>query len=801
VSSLQTPRLAGFRVDRICGVGVAALPDSSRVQVALAEHDEAQQSLTIATPPLQQAIYDVVPQCSPSQRRAVLQARRSVHAGRALGTDQVELLLEVGVSALETQNWLDAREQLTLAASAVVAILEADAPGQAQALRASIGRGPLALALAVIAPEFLARLGRARLEPGERSARTAFLYLMRASVKPSPLGHLTAVAVHPGGGPTTARTTVPVGLVHHLFAALAATPRFADAFTYRSAPALADGPEGPCAVIAGVSGDEGFLWRDERTIPLVAHTADWAQAASANIKELPAPRRNRLIALGLVVPLVPWRRGSQAPLTELAQALRGSAAADAEDVADALLELDRQVAAVAEIPAAGRPAQVAVVRARLTDALQQTGAGPWTDAVLHEDVTVGDPIGALPEQVAADLRRLGQQLRGSVVRSLSYDVLVQAFRDTVGPGGRVPDAAAFFARLAGDARLVAAVRQARQADQHLPADSDRAWLPVGRTSAPPALAVHYQLAATDAAAVREGQYVLVLNQFGSALGGLLTRFRSVLPPGAVGQTLRPWWAQLYPECTAASLSVSVTVNSLQHNGCDPNLPTLAWPFEPQAGSDEFTGLDALALAHDATTDTLEFRDAADQLVAPVYTGIVPAALCTGAAALALAVMDPWVDATELSRARHPFLRVAAARSLTGDGQQTPRRRDGRLVLARAAWMMPADALPRPERHETDGHFLPRLDAWRRSRGLPAQVFLVAISADPFDAQRRKPFRLDFADPFAVRAVLPLVAGAIALRLEEALPTSAQAWVPGVDGARIAEHISFLAWDRPSGAQS
>ena len=791
-------QLADARLDRICGLPVHSLPDSTATRRVLNELDAATRAERDAAPALTDAIHDVVPACAADVRRRVLQARRSVHAGRAMAPDDPAVLLAAGVPDLELKTWLDAHDRRSRATAVLESTVTESVAAGGIGLRALLAVGPVARTLSIVAPEFLSHRGSARWRPGDRAARTAWLYAMRAAWKPSPLGHFTSVSLSPAGDAATARTQVPIGLVHRIFTALAADPDFADAFDYRCAPAATTPAGGPAAIVGSVSGRDGFLWRQERTVRLDAYEQEWAalrrsvDPGADPSAELSPARRGRYLAMGLLTPRVPWSPGSDRALPELAGALRASRSVRAPDIADALEELHARAGAVAGAPDRSRTEQMAAVGGMVSRLTSAVGAPAWTDTVLHEDVSTPDRIGALPEPVHADLRRLAELVRPAVVRSLAYDVLLAAFRDRVGVAGRVPDAAAFFAVLAGDPTVVQAVHQARRDDLTVPAGSPRAWLPVGRTSAPPALSIHYQLAARDRAALDAGDYRLVVNQCGSALGGLLTRFHRVLPAGAVADALLPWWQRLYPEGQVRGMSVSASVNSLQHNGCGA-LPEMAWPFEFSSG----TGLDRVGLRHDPATDTLEFLDADGVLVAPVYTGIVPATLCTGAAQLALLVADPWVDSSVITRQRHPFLRLAAAQAIT-EPVASPRAEVGRLVLARAGWQLPAADFPRPERAETDAGYLIRLDQWRRARDLPEQVFLVAVSTDPFDGQRRKPLRLDFADPFAVRAALPLIDGACGLRLEEVLPAAADVWFEAPDGRRVVEHISMLAWDRPVG---
>ncbi|MFI8456045.1 lantibiotic dehydratase [Kitasatospora sp. NPDC085464] len=795
-------RLAGFRLDRVGGLPVTALTLSEPVRERLDRLAEVEAELTAAGAALGDAIFPLVPAADRSVRRRLLRARRLAHGGGGLGSEDLDLLVGVGVPAAVTDRWRVAQEALALQLAGLQDAVAQCAARTADTLRAHLDSGPLALSLPLVAAHLPEKAGDAELRPGARTSRTLLSYLVRAALKPSPLGRLTTVALH---GPTRPQpagrteTALPVGYVHGLIAELAATPRFSDAFTYAPAHSVAATDGNDSVVLTSLSDNGGFLWSTERIVDAGLYRADLDEVRSVPATALAPGRLARYVRTGLLVPVVPWKAGSHSPLIDLADALGRSSAEDAAELARLMTELDALVCGVACAEPVGRRGVLADIRSRADQLAERCGAPRWSAQLVHEDGASAEPVGPLPASVEADLRTVAENLRPYVVRSYVYDAVLDAFRARYGAGGRCEDSAGFFMQLQADSTFKAAFHRARISDMTVDAAGlgERAGLPVGRTAAPPSTAVLYQLAAGSAAAAHRGDYRMVVNQYGSALGGLVTRFGSLLGKEAVTGAQLGWLRSLFPGCEVRALTFSGQVNNLQHAGAG-YLPQLHWPAEQQERAADSLGFDRLALRHDAATDTLEFEGPDGSPVAPVYTGIVPAHIATGAARLALAVMDPWIDRSPLTRDNHPFLRAQALTAVGPEPVVTPRATAGRVVLRRARWILPASAFPKPERGESTADHLLRLDRWRRDQRLPREVFFLALGADPLDANRRKPMWLDLASPHSVATALPLIAGAHTLRIEEALPGRDEAWIAGPDGPRMCEHVSFLAWDRPSG---
>ena len=90
----------------------------------------------------------------------------------------------------------------------------------------------------------------------------------------------------------------------------------------------------------------------------------------------------------------------------------------------------------------------------------------------------------------------------------------------------------------------------------------------------------------------------------------------------------------------------------------------------------------------------------------------------------------------------------------GGPRSLPRRQNGRLVVRRASWTVRAEDLPRPDKGESAAAHLRRLNAWRRSQGIPDHVFLrVRATGRGLATDQRKPSFLSFLSPHGVAQLL------------------------------------------------
>lgn len=112
-----------------------------------------------------------------------------------------------------------------------------------------------------------------------------------------------------------------------------------------------------------------------------------------------------------------------------------------------------------------------------------------------------------------------------------------------------------------------------------------------------------------------------------------------------------------------------------------------------------------------------------------------------------------------------------------------------VVVRRETWMVESSEVPFPGETESTAEFVIRFDRWRKDRGIPEEVFGLAISSTGFASEARKPLWVNMLSTHSLYATLPLLRQGTHVRFQEVLPGRR----PG--GDRVTEHVRFLRWER------
>jgi hypothetical protein len=417
-----------------------------------------------------------------------------------------------------------------------------------------------------------------------------------------------------------------------------------------------------------------------------------------------------------------------------------------------------------------------------------------TGELLFEDVESDLVLpDVLTEPVRGDLVELGRRSRPYVFRSHLYDMLVNRFVAEYGSGGRCTDVLGFLMRLAvtgdGNTILDGAYRQDLLTRGRR---TDRAFLPVGPSSAPPAVAVLFQLAADDAEALHTGRYRLVVNQFNPGTGGLVSRFGGLLGR-ALTEPLREYLADAWPGTDTRELIDWTECNTAQSRS-GQLFPPLVLPYEvPDADG---LPLASTTLVHEPADGVLTLRGPDGIPVGLPYLGIVPPHLHPPLSRLLLVLADPWINGSPLSDYTLPFgLRDERGDEVVG----MPRAGFGRVVTRRRAWVVPLSELPRRRPGEADADLVERVDAWRRRHGIPVEVFCHQLTdvAGPVGAER-KPMWVSLASPMSLAVLAQWLSTATRhVRLVETFPERGAHPQRDADGnRRTSEQVCLMRWRRP-----
>ncbi|GEB62175.1 lantibiotic dehydratase [Streptomyces gardneri] len=826
---MTAPEISGPLLTRVGGLPTEALDlTGAETRRAIAEAADAHAELERRRPAVEDACFPLVPLLDDEVplRRQVLAAKRAAHRLRALpwGDELPARIAELaGPEAVaDFRGWQEAVRLRDETARRLDALLAEDRAAAPAALAGHLADPGFARAAALAAPDWL-RHGRPRRRPAEtRNLRTLYSYVSRAAVKTSPFSTLTTVGEggSTGFADTTALTThasTPASpSAAHSYAAtalaqlalrcLAREAGTAGLLRYRLAPVRPGGPDAPhgLVLLPEPVADGGLAWRLDRVVE-ADHAAPWLSGFAADSEHSldgllsglggpdPFRRFRRLLDTGLIAPVPPWRRGDD-PVGAVAELLAGH---PEDGIAGEVRELRDSAAALS---AAGEEERTeTLTRARHTARRWARRAGLdrfESGEVLYEDVASDLALPQLLDvpEVRGDLTELGRRMRPFVFRSHLYDVLVDRFTAEYGPGGTCTDVLGFLMRVAVDGDAQPDLDKASVADRaERETAGERAWLPVGPSSAPPAAAVLFQLAATGPEAVRGGDYRLVVNQFNPGTGGLVTRFGGLLGEG-FRDRLRAHVQACWPGRACRELVLWTEINTAQSRSAGL-LPPLVLPGETPAAD----GLDLAdtVLTHDPGEGTLALRDRGGDPVGLAYLGLVPPHLFPPFARLLAVLADPWVNGSPHSDYVLPF---GLQEQRTDAVVPTARAAFGRVTVSRASWVVPAAELPVPRPGESDAETVLRAEEFRRAHGLPEEVFCHRLTGFGPDEQGtdRKPLWVSLTSPLSL-SVLAQWAGPATghLRLVEALPVrSAHPLRDAAGGTRAAEHIALLRWRRP-----
>ncbi|EME52555.1 hypothetical protein [Amycolatopsis decaplanina] len=739
---------------------------------------------------LAEACYALVPMLddAPALRRVVLAVKRAAFQSATLPAEADDLAGHLPSDAREllaayhrtAEESAELRREL---ASSVAADSE-----QARAtLVAQLDHQPFVRSLALAAPEWTRHgLGKARKgKLDNRNLRTLYSYVTRTAVKTSPYSRLTTVAM-PGVVSTGTRSYTGAALAQLALRAAARDRELAPLLRYRVAAHTNVLPGG--FVLCNEAGSQGPMsWlsisvcHDAAAPAWLFVTENERDYDFAELRELmggrdPWARYLRMLDSGWIHPVV-CSPGTGDPLQGLADTL---STAEDHPMPGRLRRLHRSISGLAAAALPERTATIAAAKETQAEWRAASGVRMWTPDLVYEDAATGfsvpDPLDA---ELGRELSAYASELRPHMFRSHLYDFLLEAFVSRFGRGGRCTDVLEFLAALTVEDRAAEPMSKALLKDRGRVDAARRAELPVGRTSAPPAVAVLFQEADTE-----DGR-VLVVNQLCDGVGGIVSRFTGVLGDRLSG-ALDEWASSMWPGIARYELVNSRACTTAQYTSAG-RLPAMVVPGEGMPAGAGDLPLERATLVHDADRDVLELLGPDGRPFGLAYLGLIPSHLSSGLLRLLNILANPWV-------APHEF----GDRQLTGlppgDSEviARPRRTVGRTVVERASWLCHADRLPLPVKGEHESETVLRAHRWRREHGIPAEVFCRRI--DDFTA---KPLWADLRSAISLAVLQQELAGYGSVRITEALPGLGQHRLRGPSGGSLAcEYVVGLRWPRP-----
>jgi thiopeptide-type bacteriocin biosynthesis protein len=802
---------------------------------------------------VEEKLYRLVPAVGDDTvlRRRILAMKRHVHNMRLWPDAEydvatISVLLAEKDRGLVEKWYAKARERSALVSQAASSY-EEELELAARALARGMQDDMMQQGLALASPDFLEQLRRREYRRGSKEwrpaaqlARTALAYDARAALKTSPLSTFTQLQVagffKPEGIDVTAgveetpplhRSVKLVRVVPLALLVLIARHReLARALQFApNAGILKHSTNSSSSMILTnqYKRSGSYVWRTERMIERDYGYLETPEFLAFLESRLPRtyedliaaiPSSGRfadahdavihLLDLQLIRPVAPYMRRNAHPLTALSTCLKALNTPLAQHVAEQLIATSTLVSTVGPANGADRLRILPQIRASIEAVYHTLGASApsWLrdSKLVYEDVRYRGPSLELTEQVRQDLSELGRLIRPTFIRSHFYQYIYRHFVELFGPNGETADVLAFlnsFLQRPDISELFSlAISEDRVNTEDIdPSGSAPAVPPAGQGASPPASTIFFQIAARDRDAFERGDYKIILNQINAGQGGLLGRFAEVLDGNGknVRDRLRSWTRELYAGSTPVEIPIFGDMSQLQsEQGIAEK--TLEWPGEmptlDAALREHSISIRDLRLKADEHTGTLSFTDAEGKVVSPTYLGVIPPHITPSAVALLLVIADPWICRYQMELAADRF----GARPPCQQVEFSPRRGTGRIVLQRASWRFPANAVPLKNPGESDFDYFVRVQQWRAEYQLPDEVFVRAYQmSGSFSTDSRKPVWINFESPHSLEILRQLrVSGVESISLTEVLPSRNEHWFD----QRVTEFMSLMRWPMP-----
>ncbi|MFI0420963.1 lantibiotic dehydratase [Spongiactinospora sp. 9N601] len=812
----ESATIAPFVLVRFSGYAATG-PHRLRADRAVAGLDEVREcrlQLAALTDPLSDALYELVPTLPAEERRAAVGLRRDVHNGRVPriseeARNRITARLAPDMR-LTLARWLAVLERSEAAMTAYTEIFETELAEAEAELIEQAGTDEMIKALSLAAPEVTAAVlrgdpDRTAAKARRKLVRTLFNYFVRATVKTSPLGWFSPVAVcsiggegpegSAEGGSYQAVASLPQALYLRLLQRFCAHESAGRHLRFHPVRRL----NGTHMVRAGYlhTRTNSFFWREDLLTDLTAHreqartvphgmSGDQVLAAlHRDDSEASWSRVARLTDSGLLRLESAWAPGvydAHHAMTALAES-PGVTDAMGTEVAGALRDLGEGMRRMSEAAPRSRAALASRItrRAAELDEATATATAPRVpDLAVREDVVRNEPLPALPAWVENALSGYGRRLSSRMSVLPQYASTLEFWRRHIAPGHDCLPLPAFLSRY----MTTPGPHLRHNADVRLPGTPDLG-IGMGPSMLRPAFAILFQLATLE-----DQEQVIVLNQIMDGSGGVTARFRGLLAPRFLEDPLRRWLDHLVPEGSRPlELPVSSDWNPVQARCAGRTRALDIGGGLVPAG--EPVPLDRLRIRLDERSGTLVVEDEHGPVV-PFYSGLVPRRMLNGPANLLSTIASPWYCAApEVWGTASLLLRLERPAGVV----HTPRARVGAVVTRRAHWTVSAAELLAEVRAPTPALTFAAYRDWARAHGVADELFVRRGTTEPdLFAKSRKPLWLSGDVPLSVSGLLDSLSAKEILIMEEALPRPG-ADSPVIDGhPRTAEYVAHLSWD-------
>lgn len=768
---------------------------------------------------LSDALYEVIPLLDRKSRREVLAARRDIHNLRAVRlASRVESILAEKTPTIILRRF---KYWCTLASlrdrwmALGQNICEKEVAHVTSLVISLMTKDDILKGVALASPDFAKSIVRGSSKgesPGSRFLRSCVSYLVRATVKASPLSTLTKIgetgfdrgSYSPGNDPLV---IVNRAIASSLVWAFARHEELAPVFRYHHCGGIGTGENERFMVLPEHGVRHGVFTRIDRGVHVGEYkrlvglarkirNLTYHDCLSALGEGAPYTLFNQLLDYKLISPVMPWKPSCLNPFHSLAAALDSRNTGIAKKISAVISHIAFEIDTLCKSSGEKRTEILGNIKENISGIYSKIGqfTPTWLSSapVVYEDTFINHNLPHLGEHIRNDIIKLSKWFRLRTVRSHLYDYIVNEFVSVYGTGGKSTNVQDFLCRVTSSEEFFTHALTSWKADTDVASvpGHERTRLPVGLGGAPPGATIYFQIAAHTLSDIYRGRYSLVVNRVTSDQLALL--MRSLRSKTLVGdKSLHRWVEETRAGATPTQLPVYTDWNSLQFLTLESH-QVLRWSGEPlYVDSPKYWTLDQLAIVHNPENNTLDLLGPDDQPITIQYTGLVPKQLTSGPLLVLLMLADPWiVGGTE------EFSNILSVSRVPVGVEKIPREQVGRIVIRRACWRMAPSEFPLKKSEETDFQYLLRVEKWRRENRMPREVYLsIERNIPSLDANQRKPMWLHLESLHSLYTASALITpDTKAVRIYEALPSSSETWLLGDDGLpRTSEFVVAVRW--------
>ncbi|MDO7907924.1 lantibiotic dehydratase [Paenibacillus sp. JX-17] len=635
--------------------------------------------------------------------------------------------------------------------------------------------------------EYLNTRQREHFRIGSNLVKTAYSYLIRGTVKTSPLSTFTQLtltnfqggAIHEGD---QERSTLKwsKALVTHLFESLANDREYAELFVFRATDSIVS-QDGVKTYFRGTYSTEDNIFSKSEDIlkhsqylailnTLENRAVTYSELLRCIDHSYPEVIADFLIKQRLIRPVLPFPHSAVTPFSLLSEHIKshiGFREAAHSEICILLEHIELLKGRLCkETLKTERDTLLAEMKTCLRSIYESVHI-PFPDwlehnPVVYEDVRCNVGIPPLGSAVQEDLLKLEGYLKPYVYQHSLYSRLTDLFKQKYGEGNPVNILAFLSEVMESEAQYSQLLKNSRQEDIMNVTNKRNGGYNKDNIS----ITTYYQIVSESHEEIMKGNYLLVLNKITDGSGAIFARFNQLFSEDSYKNKLKEWSSSVNETSLGYEFTVGGDWTTLQESFRILD-HQLKWIGElPDQDPDHI--LCVSDLRGTLRDGRLILLNPEGERIKPVYLGSVPEHLAVDLSKLFITIIKPWF--LRIPFGSHPLNNMNTLEGIT----RIPRVQEGRIVFEREKWIVPIEELQAIELEYQKSERFIELNKWRHSNDIPEEVY-ITLQSDQF-MESSKPFWFHFRSIMSVDQLFKSLSNKYKqIIFTEALPSLQQQW--------------------------